>query len=255
MKLGNFDELAEQYGQHRPGYAPQILDVLLGMVGKPTETIDFVDVGAGTGIWTRMASRRGCRTRAVEPSGPMRTVGASQNGNASIEWIEGSAERTGLAGSSADLLTMASSFHWPDYTGATTEFQRVLRPGGRFCALWNPRLIEANPLLVQIEDDLKTLVPGLKRVSSGRSDFCESLYEKLSKTEGFSEVVYLEARHVERQTPERYMGLWRSVNDIRVQAGERLFDAFLAKIEERIAGLEHIEATYLTRAWVARSRA
>lgn len=113
-------------------------------------------------------------------------------------------------------------------------------------------MIEANPLLVQIEDDLKALVPNLKRVSSGRSDFCESLHDRLSRTNGFSEILYLEARHVERQTPERYMGLWRSVNDIRVQAGERLFEEFLGRIERRIAGLEHIEATYLTRAWVAR---
>lgn len=252
MKLGNFDELAEHYGQHRPGYAPQILDALLGLVGKSPEAIDFIDVGAGTGIWTRMVAQRGCRTKAVEPSGPMRSVGTSQSGNLSIDWIQGSAERTGLADSSADLLTMASSFHWPDYAAATTEFRRILRPGGRFCALWNPRLIEANPLLVQIEDDLKALVPNLKRVSSGRSDFCESLHERLSRTKGFSDILYLEARHVERQTPERYMGLWRSVNDIRVQAGDRLFEKFLAGIEHRIAGLEHIEATYLTRAWVAR---
>ena len=34
---------------------------------------------------------------------------------------------------------------------ATSEFSRVLKPDGCFVALWNPRLIEANPLLVEIE--------------------------------------------------------------------------------------------------------
>jgi hypothetical protein len=46
---------------------------------------------------------------------------------------------------------MASSFHWADFELATKEFSRVLRKGGRFCALWNPRLIEVNPMLVEIE--------------------------------------------------------------------------------------------------------
>lgn len=33
-------------------------------------------------------------------------------------------------------------------------------------------------------------------------------------------VLYLEVRHTEMQTPERYIGLLESVNDVRVQAGE-----------------------------------
>ena len=31
--------------------------------------------------------------------------------------------------------------------------QRMLRPGGSFVALWNPRMIELNPLLVEIEQE------------------------------------------------------------------------------------------------------
>lgn len=252
MKLGNFDELAEKYGEHRPAYAPQVRDALLGLLSKPCETVDFVDVGAGTGIWTRMVRQRGCPTIAVEPSAPMREVGIRQSEGSGIDWRDGSAESTGLPADSADLLTMASSFHWPEYDAAMREFRRVLRPGGWFCALWNPRMIEASPLLVRIEEDLREMVPGLRRVSSGRSDFCENLHSKLVATGGLDSVIQFEARHVERQSPERYLGLWRSVNDIRVQAGEDVFEAFLAKVRDRIEGLEFIEATYLTRAWAAR---
>lgn len=252
MKHGNFDTLAAEYGDHRPGYAPLVAIALSRLPGKPVVETDFVDVGAGTGIWTRMVAKLGCRTRAVEPSGPMRTVGISQSEGTDIAWREGSAEATGLESSSADLLTMASSFHWPDYGKAVAEFRRVLRPGGWFCALWNPRLLEVNPLLVRIEEDLRDIVPELKRVSSGRSEFCEGLRDRLEATPGLDQVGYLEARHVEHQSPERYMGLWRSVNDIRVQAGEERFARFLSKVEERIAGLRTIEATYLTRAWIAR---
>lgn len=252
MKHGNFDDLAAEYGDHRPGYAPVVARMVAGLSGKPPELTDFVDVGAGTGIWTRMMAAQGCRVRAVEPSDPMRTKGIEQSAAHSIAWFAGTAESTGLETASADILTMASSFHWPDYDKAIAEFRRVLRPGGCFCALWNPRLIEVNPLLVAIEQDLKEMVPELRRVSSGRSEFCDGLVERLSSTEGLDQVAYVEARHVELQTPERYMGLWRSVNDIRVQAGEERFARFLESVERRIAGARHIEATYLTRAWIAR---
>jgi hypothetical protein len=55
-------------------------------------------------------------------------------------------------------------------------------------------------------------------------------------------------------TPERYLGAWHSVNDLRVQLGSEKFDAFMVFIEKRITGLQLIEATYLTRAWSARRK-
>jgi dimeric dUTPase (all-alpha-NTP-PPase superfamily) len=65
-------------------------------------------------------------------------------------------------------------------------------------------------------------------------------------------VLYLEGRHSQRQTPEQYIGAWRSVNDIQVQMGAELFQQFLAFVEKRTAGMTAIETTYVTRAWVAR---
>jgi hypothetical protein len=151
-------------------------------------------------------------------------------------------------------LRMASSFHWANFDVATEEFHRVLRGGGRFTALWNPRLIEDNPLLVEIEAHLDTLRPDIKRVSSGRSGITETLTEQLWASPCFEDVVYVEGRHVIEMTPERYVGAWRSVNDLRVQLGPENFDTFLAYVEQRIVGLQVIEATYLTRAWSARRK-
>ena len=67
-------------------------------------------------------------------------------------------------------------------------------------------------------------------------------------------MVYLEGRHVIKMSPERYLGAWRSVNDLRVQLGREKFDSFLAFVEQRIEDLDVIEATYLTRAWSARRK-
>lgn len=256
LKAGDFTGLAEDYSRHRPDYCPSILKALLGLLDKPAVAVDFVDIGAGTGIWTRMVHDAGVRsTTAVEPNDDMRNNGIADSRNTAIRWLAGSAERTGLATASADWLSMASSFHWADFDAATGEFHRVLRPGGRFTALWNPRLIEVNPLLVEIEAHLDTLRPNIRRVSSGRSGITETLTDQLRASPHFEDVVYLEGCHVIAMTPARYLGAWRSVNDLRVQLGPEKFAAFLNFVETRIAGMETIEATYLTRAWSARRRA
>lgn len=255
LKAGDFTGLAKDYSQHRPDYCPAVLDGLIGLLDKPVSEVDFVDVGAGTGIWTRMVWSEGVKSAtAIEPNDDMRANGAADSAGTAIGWLAGSAEQTRLPDASCDWLTMASSFHWADFDTATREFHRVLRSGGRFTALWNPRLIEVNPLLVEIEAHLATLRPDIKRVSSGRSGITETLTERLWASPCFEDVVYLEGHHVIAMTPERYMGAWRSVNDLRVQLGPEKFDAFLAFVEHRVGALKVIEATYLTRAWSARRK-
>ena len=255
IKAGDFTGLASDYSQHRPNYCPSVLEGLLGLLSKPALEVDFADVGAGTGIWTRMVFNKGVKSvTAVEPNDDMRANGIADSASTPIRWLAGNAEQTGLPTDFCDWLSMASSFHWADFDKATREIHRVLRPSGRFTALWNPRLIDDNPLLVEIEAHLDTLRPNIKRVSSGRSGITEKLTEQLLTSPCFEDVVYLEGRHVIAMTPARYLGAWRSVNDLRVQLGVEKFDAFLEFVTQRIAGLKLIEATYLTRAWSARRK-
>lgn len=255
LKAGDFTNLAEDYTKSRPGYSQSVLVALLSLCGKRSCSVDFVDVGAGTGIWTRMVADYGVNTvTAVEPNDAMRSFGIDSSRGCDIEWIKGTAETTTLSDQSADLVTMASSFHWADFDKATAEFHRVLRPEGRFAALWNPRLIEVNPLLVEIEAHLDTLRSGIKRVSSGRSGITETLTESLWQSPFFDDVVYIEGRHTVQMSKERYLGAWRSVNDLQVQLGEENFAKFLDYVQQRIDGLDYIEATYLTRAWSARRK-
>ncbi len=253
IKHGKFDSLAGDYAQYRPGYAPSIVTAILSLVGRPAHEVDAVDIGAGTGIWTRMLAAQGLHSvTAVEPSDEMRRYGLLTPQERSIVWRRGTAEETDLSPRAYDLVTMASSFHWVDFDKGCTEFQRILRPGGRFVALWNPRMIELNPLLVEIEHEITRLNPKVQRVSSGRSGLADKLTDMLWAKPGFDDVVYLEARHVATQTPEQYLGAWRSVNDLRVQLGSELFTQFLHFVERKTADLAAIETTYLTRACAVR---
>lgn len=253
MKHADFTGLAVDYARYRAGYAPHVATAILNYVARDPAEIDAADVGAGTGIWTRTLSARGLHSIvAVEPNDDMRGQGILSSQGSGIRWHKAYAEATGLPDCSVDLVSMASSFHWAEFHKACREFHRILRPSGVFCALWNPRLIEVSPLLVEVEAQITQLKPDIQRVSSGRSGITEKLMDMLSAQPQFTDVLYVEGRHSQRQTPEQYMGVWRSVNDLQVQLGPELFRRFLELTQRRIAGLTFIETTYLTRAWLAR---
>jgi SAM-dependent methyltransferase len=230
-----------------------VLTATLGLVqpaepagGKPK----LLDVGAGTGIWTRLVAARGWSCDAVEPNDAMRAVGASQSEGLDVAFHAGSAEETGRADGAYDWVTMASSFHWADRAKALPEFRRVLRPGGFFTCVWNPRELAGDELLEGIEAEIRRIVPELKRRSSGKS--VEDPEETLLEHGCFGDVIRIEAVETVPLAKERYLGLWRSVNDIRAQAGEERWAKIMAMIEERVADLDTIHAKYRTRSWTAR---
>jgi ubiquinone/menaquinone biosynthesis C-methylase UbiE len=246
IKHGDFTNLAENYAKYRPGYSDLVRDLVAGLLplgGK------VADVGAGTGIWSKQLAEAGFKVTAVEPNEAMRREGEAVYNE--LLWIEGSAENTGLSSSSYDLVSMASSFHWTDFSAALKEFHRILKSDGYFLALWNTRNIVGSPLLEDIESKIYELIPNMERISSGKSVFCDNLSERLENSKYFANIVYLEGNHVEFQTPQHYLGLWESVNDIRAQAGEEKFNLFLDYIKTKTQELSVIEAKYKTRAWLA----
>jgi ubiquinone/menaquinone biosynthesis C-methylase UbiE len=258
MKHGDFTGLGEVYDSTRPDYSEAVIDIAPGLIGKNINQIEVADVGAGTGIWTRMlAQRQFDKVYAVEPNGDMRNVGEGKSNLLNfkhIKWIDGRAEKTNLSSESLDWVTMASSFHWADFDQATLEFHRILRKRGYLTALWNPRVIEDSPILLDIEAEIENIKPNIKRVSSGKSQFTDNLTNKLATSPFFEDVVYLESKHNIIMPTERYLGIWRSVNDLRVQLGEANFEIFLKYVNEKTKNIKVIEATYLTRAWFARRK-
>ncbi len=253
LRHGDFSTLADDYALYRPGYSEHAVDRLIGATGVDGGALAFADIGAGTGIWTRMLAGKTIRGTAVEPCDEMRAKGEDLSASVeNVAWIKGSAEDTGLADESCHLVTMASAFHWADFEKATDEFKRVLKPGGVFGALWNTRKIDESPLFTEIEETLYAMAPHMKRVSSGKSEFCDGLLDRLKQCPWVEDAWYGEFLHTETMSTERYLGIWRSVNDIRVQAGPKVFDEFLRYVENRISRLERLEPVYMTKLWYAK---
>lgn len=255
MRHGDFTGLAEDYSKYRPGYAPSVVAALKGLLARPADQLDVVDVGAGTGIWTRMLARAGFRSvTAVDPNDDMRNRGQQDSAGLAIDWRVGNGEATGLPDASVDLVSMASSFHWVDFDAGTKEFARILRPGGWFVVLYNPRVTEANPVLADIEAELTRIKPDLVRKTSGRTGLVEVLADKLWQHPDFDDVITLEGRELVHQSTQQYLGVWRSVNDVQVQLGPEGFQRFLDYAEQRITPDGGVDTLYLTRAWAARRR-
>ena len=248
VQQGDFTDLAKDYAACRPDYSHTVLQTLL----RHTDASTVADVGAGTGIWSRMLSQTGLQTTAVEPCDEMREEGVRFTADFDINWYSGSAETTGLTDASVDWVTMASSFHWADTPVALKEFHRILKPGGHFTVLWNPRNIDGNELHEEIEQLVHDLVPNLKRVSSGRAKNSRDWTHDLQSTSHFTNCIFMEARHEIAMSQERYLGAWRSVNDIQAQAGAGNFQLLLDRIRTKIAQLDQVVVPYKTRAWTVR---
>ncbi|KAB8330916.1 class I SAM-dependent methyltransferase [Scytonema tolypothrichoides VB-61278] len=131
--LRRFCHRAPDYAKYRPSYPAAAIDVILE--GMETQSpIVAADVGAGTGISSRLLAERGVRVLAIEPNADMRQAAAP---HPLVEFREGTAEATGLHDASVDLVTCFQSFHWFNPEPTLLEFNRILKPSGRVAAVWN----------------------------------------------------------------------------------------------------------------------
>lgn len=253
MKQGDFTKLAKDY-VNRPGYSLEVLKMIGKYAGMDREDFLVADVGAGTGKLTENLSQLGLRGNAVEPNDAMREEGIKAfEGNDSFAWSKGTAEETNLESNKYDWVLMGSSFHWTDAEKALTEFHRILKPGGFFTAIWNPRNIEGNELHEKIETMISEVVPELKRVSSGSKKNIGDIEGKLLSTRYFGNLIFTEAAYDIEMSKERYLGAWRSVNDIQSQAGPERFETIMKNIEDIISPYEKIVVPYKSRAWTVQS--
>ncbi len=146
-----FSSRVENYVRYRPGYPPEVLELLKSECGLTPDSV-IADIASGTGIFTRMLAENGNRVFGVEPNDEMRRAGErlleSYSGFTSIA---GTAEATTLPDHIVDIVTAAQAAHWFDREKARREFVRILKPGGWLVLLWNERRTDSTPFLREYE--------------------------------------------------------------------------------------------------------
>jgi ubiquinone/menaquinone biosynthesis C-methylase UbiE len=133
--LERFSNRADDYAKYRPSYPPEAIDAILAGLGESSRAT-IADIGAGTGISSRLFAERGAEIWAIEPNATMRDA-AQPHPN--VEFRAGTAEATGLPSAAVDAVVCCQSFHWFEPVAALSEFHRILKPTGRVALMWNDR--------------------------------------------------------------------------------------------------------------------
>ena len=176
----SFGTVADRYDTYRPSYAADAVVWALGDQPRPV-----ADVGAGTGILSRLLQRLGHEVIAVEPDELMRArLTAVSPG---IGALAGTAEEIPLADQSVHAVVAGQAYHWFDTDRAHQEIARVLRPGGVFAAFWN----DADPIAPWTVRFVEIIDGPQATVARPLSDFGEC----------FTPVVQAEFRHDVWLTP------------------------------------------------------
>jgi SAM-dependent methyltransferase len=146
-----FSDRVENYLRYRPGYPPEVIELLRAECGlQPAHIV--ADIASGTGLFTRLLLENGNAVFAVEPNAEMREAGSRLLAPYSrLTSVAGTAEETTLPSASVDFVTAAQAAHWFDRRRARAEFARILKPGGWCVFIWNERRTETTPFLREYE--------------------------------------------------------------------------------------------------------
>lgn len=146
-----FSDRVDDYVRYRPDYPSALLTWLQREHGVDSGW-RVADVGAGTGVSSKMFLDAGYRVTAVEPNAPMRAAAEHWlRSYPTFDTVDGRAGATNLPDGSVDLVAVAQAFHWFDEDATRREFARILRPGGLAAIWWNSRRLTGTRFLEDYE--------------------------------------------------------------------------------------------------------
>lgn len=187
-----FSDRVADYVRYRPDYPHTLLSWLQDELGVANDW-HVADVGAGTGISSRMFLDAGYRVTAVEPNATMRAAMTAWLGGVDgFRAVDGSADATGLPDGGIDLVTVAQAFHWFDPGSTRREFRRILRPSGLAAIWWNSRRLAGTAFLAGYE-------ALLQRHCTDYTDVAERHADDAQMREWFGAGLRGEARFEHRQ--------------------------------------------------------
>ena len=240
-----FSDRADDYAKYRPTYPQAAIDWILEGLGPPSR-LRIADIGAGTGISSWLLAERGVQIVALEPNAEML---AHAKRHTRIRYAAGTAEATGLAAGTIDIVTAFQAFHWFAPEPTMREFCRILKRRGRLAAIWNARNRE-DPFTLAYSDLIETFGDEVTSIERGRGS--GSVTQTLTEG-GFTRVLVRDFPHFHRMDHDNFIGYARSASYLPREGTEygRLFGG-LEEIYGRFADPEgYVVFPYLTKVFRA----
>jgi len=131
-----FGQGARIYARGRPSFPPQALDWLKHDLQLGPGKI-LLELGAGTGKFTKVLAQTGADVLAVEPVAAMLEQLAAEQPQ--VRTLRATAQSLPISAGSMDAVICAQAFHWFATREALAEMRRVLKPGGFLGLIWNVR--------------------------------------------------------------------------------------------------------------------
>ena len=127
----DFGKVASDYAKYRDRLPEQLFEQLREK-GIEFWNQDVVDLGAGTGMFSRDLAARGARVLGVEPSEELIQAASAVPSSGlpgSVQYLKAFAE-TFSSPQSFPIVTAVRAWHWFDRIQTIQNVKRVLEPGG-----------------------------------------------------------------------------------------------------------------------------
>jgi SAM-dependent methyltransferase len=130
--------VATAYAEHRRGYPPPVVDLLVDALGLPRGA-SVLDLGCGTGQLTVPLAGRYARVIGADPSPDMLALARSRAGGAPVAWLladDGDVTRLPLL-ADLDAVTIAQAIHLLDRMPLFEALAGLMTPRARIAIVAN----------------------------------------------------------------------------------------------------------------------
>jgi len=238
------DGFADVYDAYRPAPPAALLEILR-LVAQVERARLVVDLGAGTGLSTRVWAESADEVVGVEANASMLERARTATAAVNVRYVQAFAADTGLAAGQADIVACAQAFHWMEPAPVLAEAARLLRRGGVFAAydydvppVVQPQVDEAFASLLAARQAARKRL----QLEAGATTSPKERHLDEIRTSGhFRSTRELVCHGFDQANSERIIGLAESIGGPRA-----LFDGTAPEVEHSFAQLRDLAHSVLS---------